>query len=299
MPEGAPQPNSQEKNAKRSPALEAGAFVATLLSALNHGPAQALEIDPHTSWIVGVEDSIYPSVMEERVEHATVFVQYAGGSAEWVPPTKGLWDKVSVPLEADAGNALEQGRGRQVIKMCEIHTHPLATSRRAFKLQRGEPHNPPSPQDILLSGYTKPDYQAGGVVGADVIQAVFDPHGVWYYRQAIASDYSDPRDAALQKELNEVKIVHSNLVVPATVHQQEVRQRFMDTWRSMSNFVLSTVDAKTVPQSDYKALENEYLKGWGAKIRFVPWDKIPKEPACAGPDYDPKKGMLQGRKTLN
>jgi hypothetical protein len=298
MPEGAPTSESKEKPQKRSSALEAGAVAATLISALNHGPAQALEIDPHISWIAGVQDTIKPSVMKETFEHATVFVQYAGGSTEWVPPTKGGWNGMTVPRKADAQEAIKEGRGREIARMCQIHTHPLATARRAFKLTEGTPPNPPSSLDTYFSRFTQQEYREAGVKKAEVIHAVFDPRGVWYYRSAGTKDYTDPKEVTLQKEIADAQ--RSSVDPAQHALEEKVWQRAVDTQRAVENFIVDNALAKTIPESKYHSLEETYLRGWEAKIRFVPWDKIIEEPACAGPDYDPKKGAItRGRKTLN
>jgi hypothetical protein len=221
---------------------EIGALVIAAFSALDAGPAQALEIQPSTSWNKGVVENVRESAIKEKVEHVATYVQFADGSSEWLKSS--AHEAASGTVDILDLEAQARSKGKKVSKMCVIHTHPAENYRGPqYKPQVPAERIPmsPSPGDIIAAR------RATSILGnSPIVRAAADGNGVWYY-----SGEKGPVD--------EKKFLSS---------AQSILGRAF-----YKDFDLNAELPKL--QQAYR----DYLHG---EVRFVPYEKIKDESPCAG-----------------
>ncbi len=259
MHEGAPKSNPKQEQ-KRSGLVEAGLAAVALMGAVDHGPAQALEIEPTASWSVGVQ-KLKQAVMQEKNESATVYIRFSDGSGAWPRITEGGLDNVTSSSEGEINYLLEKSKGRKIEQRCDFHTHP----HQVFKTSTGNSfdilYSPPSRLDVLGNAQSAQElervYRAYNMPVKKFESALADTKGVWYYKGG------------------------KNTQV--TPEQQKAWRTAFDTFGVQSS--QPGFDFKT----EYPKLQQAYKVNFSADIRFVPYEEISKEPACAGVDYVPGK----------
>lgn len=254
-----------EKMSKLGKAIEAGAVALSLT--LPHEHIVAAEINPETSWVEGIAE-IKRSVLEDPIEHAAVFIVYEDGSAGWLPTMKGETGEVISDLRIIVPGIASEREGRNIARVCDIHTHPVAAIEAEFNVKDGhDAYSPPSYGDTFVisrGGRQDMMVKLGNEIGLSLeskshVAAVFDPHGVWYYRALSEEEIvALPLD---ERPFNEI--------VDEFEHQQK-------------EFVQSSTAHQFNFTNAYHDMQQAYKTKVRTHVRFVPYEKIADEPVCAG-----------------
>ncbi|HEY4473825.1 hypothetical protein A3D11_01640 [Candidatus Peribacteria bacterium RIFCSPHIGHO2_02_FULL_49_16] len=272
-------PERKRKEKKRSHLVDAGAF-ALALTAFDHGPAQALEITPQTSWNSAITENIRESVRQDKNESLFIYVQRSQTSGEWLGLTSGTRTEKGgyVALTFATQTLLAQPQYKNAENICIGHSHPSEIFRNvtpnsdAYKRLA----SPPS----YVRGEADDDFQTTNETGSQFekifhipkekfVYFVADAHGIWYFRSMQESDY---KNAEEKKKATETS--------PETAAKVLEAQRSFIT-RSLDQ----TVDLTTT--TEYQNLQTAF-RTIGGITRFVPYEKVSAEPACAGVDYKAK-----------
>src|SRR3989344_1010662 len=242
----------------RSGILEAGAFAAALLGAVDHGPAQALEMSPKTPWAIGVLNNIRGAVMNEKNESQTTFIKFSDGSTVWPVVNAGEETTVTYTIGKEIKYILVHHRGKPVEVRCDFHTHPYAYKVEGpFGKLYSLPYNPPSDIDVDSARTEQsPDrfYVPLGMPINRKVSGSADSKGIWYYGPSGAEITPEQKQAWFKKFS---EFVHKGTFDP-------------------SNFEFN---------AEYPKVREAYREHLKAEIRFVPYEEIPNEPVCAGVDY--------------
>ena len=255
---------------KRSGLLEAGAFAAALLGAIDHGPAQALEMPHGMSWEQGVRERIRGAVMKEPMESEAMHLRFTDGTSTWaavyagkaeiITDEKGV-KKMTVQntLQQEISYLSKNFRGKTVETRCSIHTHPDAFKQSTTTgIEFSPPYEPPSTDDVKKSVAGNSFRRTYAILGIDVkddISAAADTKGIWYFNQA-GREFNE-------KNLEEFKKIQGTFIGRSYFNK---------------NFNFDT---------EYQKLRQAYRDYLGADVRFVSYEDISKEPPCAGVDYKP------------
>jgi len=194
------------ENEKRSDILKAALVVAALATPFyGHKNVEAAEIPQSASWEVGVE-KYKELALHEKVEYGGNLVLYRGSSLHWVQPwTSGSWRTVDSKAREKSAAIRELGDFKKIEAVCKFHTHPDASSRRAFRIPETTevpPFAPPSRGDLSIQNMAgTSDLAHGiGISMEKVYKAVFDARGVWYYRQATDADLREDTEYWQRRE---------------------------------------------------------------------------------------------------
>jgi hypothetical protein len=263
MQEGAPRP--QPKQEKKLPWAEAGLAAAALFAAVDAGPAQALEMDPNTSWKEGIQ-KLHTAVTQEKNEVATTFLRFTDGSEAWPSTIGGTTENVTINPAKELNFVQEKYAGKKIESRCTIHTHPQQSFKYPSSKILNFPFTSPSNKDI--QGDMRDTKSLVGTYALmrmpvkHSISAVADSSGIWYYR-----GNSEKMPAPEQEEA-----------------WSKVYQNFSAEAAANPNFNWDI---------EYAKLQQAYKVNLSGDIRFVPYDKVASEPACAGVDYKAGARVIQ------
>jgi hypothetical protein len=257
---------------RRTGLLEAAAIsIPTFLSSLDSGPAKALEIDPATSWVVGVTDNIRNTVMDkkETVESQVSYILFKDGSGTWphvakgeLVPSKKKESRFS--FRRDSGTELAYIRthhtGKEILKPCRFHTHNQSIA--IVKDTAGNEYHlkyaPPSHTDLEYKETEQSWKWYAALQGMPVKEMVFgvaDPSGIHYYQT---------HD---QEKLND------------SDRQHEWKEAYND-------FIKKSVrDVNFDFKKEYSALQKAY-ENLGAEVHFVPYEEVPNKQVCSWLDRE-------------
>jgi hypothetical protein len=184
--------------------LKSAVLAAGLLIGYEHGPSKAAEIPPEASWTQGSEE-LRRRALEEQIEFATTYIGFVDGSSGWLTPVSGDDRSVERNTESMIEDTLQLAKGKQIKNVCKSHTHPA----KAFEKISGVtgasmPYMPPSRADVDLRidlptmRYAQA-FADQGLTYQSVYNAVFEPHGVWYFREQTDDDLQqiDPQQYEL------------------------------------------------------------------------------------------------------
>ncbi len=259
MKEGAPTPD-QKQEQKRSGYIEAGLAAMALLGAVDQGPAEALEIEPNASWSVGIQ-KLQRTALQEKNESVAVYVSFKDGKGVWPSLAEGEQERAQYSPEAEAKFLLNNSKTKGIERHCVIHTHPnqvITKFGKNFEFR----YSPPSSVDIV--GAQELNHNAASYLKFFNISikqyetAVADSSGIWYYGGA-----------------------------PNVRPTPEQEKAFMSAFQQ---FGVATLKPEFNFQIEYVKLQQVYRATMQGDIRFVPYEKIKDEPACAGVNYAPQKG---------
>lgn len=256
---------------RRSGIVEATAFAATLLGAIDHGPAQALEIPPGMSWEQGIRERVRGAVMKENKENEAMYLRFSDGTSTWVAIYAGSIykpgdDRMTVQntLQTELNHLSERHRGKTAEVRCVVHGHPDIFK---FPTVQGKEYSPqlkpPSYEDVKASDAHEQYKWLYSILKIEVkqnIEAAADNSGLWYFKRS---------------------------------SQQSFDPEKLEAWKkTYTNFVGGSFFKKDFNfEVEYQKLRHAYRDYLGADVRFVSYENISKEPPCAGVDYKP--GMLK------
>ncbi|RJR12855.1 hypothetical protein C4585_02745 [Candidatus Parcubacteria bacterium] len=263
--------NSFERRTKTD-VIKAGVFVAALVAGHEH--AEAAEISADISWEQGAVE-LERSVKEDLSEVAITFALYRDGTYEWLPMQQGNEKNVYALPSSEIAAALSGSRGKQVEKICDLHTHNSKAIEKMYSEYFGS--------SIVFDGFVPPgigpmsDLTTARVRSANISKdareyevdvgtftaGVFDARGVWYFR--VMEQSEEDQHADVRK-----------------VDEQELQYL-------SSEFTMAAMKPDFDFETAYKKLIEVYRTQAHAIVRFVPYDQLQYEPPCAGPDYEPEK----------
>ena len=145
------------------------------------------------------------------------------------------------------------------LTVCRVHTHPHIS----------EVYYGPSSSDLLnhLNFRIELETLLSGTDASaiDIVGVVIDERGLWYYQANQVSE-------------------RMYYQVLAQLDQSDLSERMIEASAAHSQIVRD----ETASPAD-KALADEHLSqlydSYGFSVRFVPHEKVPAEPICAGPHY--------------
>jgi len=227
--------------------IELSALVIALVSAVDAAPAQALEVEPSTSWFNGVGQNVRGSVLTDTVERSVAYAQYADGTGEWLQPTTGESSGVTVNVSALQKQAHKSSK--VVSKICILHTHPIENYRaQQDRIPIPLERVPASPgeEDIASVHSLKRKLPAG--MNTFSFGAA-DGRGVWYYSGWKTGD----------KKIDDKKFD-----------------------AAYGDFMLKSITKDFNFDAELPKLQQAYRHYLNGEIRFVPYEQIKNEPPCAG-----------------
>jgi hypothetical protein len=254
--------------------MKTGLVALSLAMPYGHEKAYAAEIPSTASWEEGAAE-LERSVKQDQAEHKAMFLIGTDGHTAWTTVKGGVQSVSSYPSRLFKD--LTSDDASSLTAVCDIHTHPAASIEAEFQLPAEE-----SATLVPLHAYAPPSFgdtdvgplrrkqvletaNAMHIPIGGVYQAVFDPRGVWYYR-----DFTDTEktDAGLPASVN----------YEVTMPQFDQKQReFVIRSGSLASFEFA---------AEYAELVTAYRELLGVRVRFVSHEDRKKEPPCAGPDYD-------------
>lgn len=252
---------------KRSGIVEATAFAAALLGAIDQGPARALEIPPGMSWEQGIRERVRGAVMKENKENEAMYLRFSDGTSTWAAVYAGSIykpgdDKMTVQntLQTELNHLSERHRGKTAEVRCAVHGHPDIFKFPAVQGKKYSPQlKPPSYEDVKASDAHEQYKWLYSILKIEVkqnIEAAADNSGLWYFKRSDQKSFDSGKLEAWKK-------TYANFVGESF-------------FRKDFNF-----------EVEYQKLRHAYRDYLGADVRFVSYENISKEPPCAGVDYKP------------
>ncbi|OGG71274.1 hypothetical protein A3F27_02405 [Candidatus Kaiserbacteria bacterium RIFCSPHIGHO2_12_FULL_53_13] len=262
-------PKALERN--RSHLVEASVLIAAL-AAFDHNPAQALELAPQTSWNNAITGNIRESVRKDTNESRFTYVQYSKTEGEWLQINSGSGGRAEFNVSQYARALLNNPKYGDTKKICTGHSHPNEIFRASTPNSDAYKRfaTPPSsiPGDLQAAKIVEHELGLFRIPKGKLVNFVADIYGIWYFRTAQQSDY---RNADERKTAGHINTT-------------EAREKHNKTYQA---FVIKslTPNIDLRGTTEYKNLLDSYRINRGGMVRFVPYEEVPSEPACAGVDF--------------
>ncbi|HWP61372.1 MAG TPA: hypothetical protein VN495_02105 [Candidatus Paceibacterota bacterium] len=169
--------------------------LAAALTLSNPTPAESSEVTYGMTWTQGL-DGLHDDVRNAESERAAEFVVKKDGTAFWIGSNAGEKTEV-VHDPATKRSQAEAIKNGEIQTVCSFHTHPLhsaeaahmITAETAQRLSEVETTLSAPPSFIDIDGNATDVMVWRGV--PNVVSAVMDPAGLWYYRTSKNSDYAE------------------------------------------------------------------------------------------------------------
>ncbi len=259
MPEGAPK--------KRSSALEAAVFGVSLLAA--HPEAKALEMPPNEPWHIGIQDRVRQAAVRDKTEAFSIYGRFNDGSGVWIPPVGGTISAVDMNPYDDIGALVGQRRNREFAAFCYLHTHVREFFRGHYGSKADRAFNPPSPQDIAGHAPGMLKYHTSLKLDPNIAHFVAaDGKGLWYFSAGNMKNNT----------------IESPRVNPHSINDSVSGKALL---REAINFTTNSMQDGFSFKTEYLKLRQAYKTHMSADVRFVSYENVVNEPACAGVNYRP------------
>ena len=263
---------SKKKNKEKHVGLVEASILVAALTVLDHNPAHALELASQTSWSNAVTESIKESVRKDTNESRFTYLKYSNNEGEWVQTTSGEGARTEFNVAQYARTLLSNPKYSAVEKICSGHSHPNEVFRSstpnsdAYKKLAAPPSTLPG--DLQTAGVVERELGAFRIPREKLVNFVADTYGIWYFRTAQPSDY---RSDDGRNKMNQI-------------NTPEAKGKFDKAYLTFIRKSLMPNINLTETQ-EYKNLLEAYRVNRGGIVRFVPYDKVPLEPPCAGVDF--------------